>query len=181
MRSTSKVGEISTAQVLAALVRSGKSVLLPFGDHKRYDLVIEEQDGCFYRVQCKTGRIYRGSLWFATCSVDSRSGRGTIRRSYRGEITYFGVYCPGNNKAYLVPVDEVPVGEAVLRLSLPKNNQKSKIRWASQYEIGAVAQLGARVNGIHEVTGSIPVSSTPPADASRKLDPAQQVRGRGSR
>src|SRR6185369_16540516 len=25
---------------------------------------------------------------------------------------------------------------------------------------GAVAQLGARVNGIHEVTGSIPVSST---------------------
>jgi hypothetical protein len=27
---------------------------------------------------------------------------------------------------------------------------------------GAVAQLGARVNGIHEVTGSIPVSSTKP-------------------
>jgi hypothetical protein len=31
---------------------------------------------------------------------------------------------------------------------------------------GAVAQLGARVNGIHEVTGSIPVSST---NSSNKL------------
>jgi hypothetical protein len=28
---------------------------------------------------------------------------------------------------------------------------------------GAVAQLGARVNGIHEVAGSIPASSTKPA------------------
>ena len=27
---------------------------------------------------------------------------------------------------------------------------------------GAVAQLGARVNGIHEVAGSIPASSTKP-------------------
>src|SRR5262249_42945558 len=143
-----------------ALVRLGKFVLLPFGDSKRYDLVIEEQDGSFRRIQCKTGRIYRGSLWFATCSVDSRSGEGTIRRGYRGEMYFFGVYCPANNKVYLVPVDAVPIGEAVLRLELPKNRQKSRIRWASQYELGAVAQLGARVNGIHEVTGSIPVSST---------------------
>ena len=31
---------------------------------------------------------------------------------------------------------------------------------------GPVAQLGARVNGIHEVTGSIPVwSTTPPLPA----------------
>jgi hypothetical protein len=29
---------------------------------------------------------------------------------------------------------------------------------------GAVAQLGARVNGIHEVAGSIPASSTKPSD-----------------
>ena len=28
---------------------------------------------------------------------------------------------------------------------------------------GAVAQLGARVNGIHEVAGSIPASSTKPS------------------
>ncbi len=29
-------------------------------------------------------------------------------------------------------------------------------------EDGAIAQLGERLNGIQEVTGSIPVSSTPP-------------------
>ena len=45
MRDTSKVGNISTAQVLAALIRMGKFVLLPFGEGRRYDLAIEEDDG----------------------------------------------------------------------------------------------------------------------------------------
>ena len=35
-----------------------------------------------------------------------------------------------------------------------------KLRRVQATWVGAVAQLGARVNGIHEVTGSIPVSST---------------------
>ena len=34
---------------------------------------------------------------------------------------------------------------------------------------GAVAQLGARVNGIHEVAGSIPASSTKISDVSIHL------------
>lgn len=161
MRNTGKTGELSVAQVLAALVKQGKTIPLPFGDHKRYDLVIEEPDGRFLRVQCKTARVYRGAIRFTTCSIDSRSSPGTVvRRTYRGEVELFEVYCPGNDKVYLVPVDDVPIGEAVLRLTVPKNDQQSRIRWAQPYELGAVAQLGARVNGIHEVTGSIPVSST---------------------
>jgi hypothetical protein len=36
---------------------------------------------------------------------------------------------------------------------------------------GAVAQLGARVNGIHEVAGSIPASSTKPSPGSTHRDP----------
>src|SRR5262245_60269511 len=121
MRNTSKVGDVSVAQVLAALVKAGKCVLLPFGDNKRYDLVIEEEDGRFWRVQCKTAYLYCGVLKFPTCSVDSRSMEGrTLRRGYRGEIDYFGVYSPTNDKVYLVPVEEVPIGEASLRLDQPK-------------------------------------------------------------
>jgi PD-(D/E)XK endonuclease len=160
---TSKIGEISQAQVLAALVQAGKSILLPFGDNKRYDLLIEEEDGRFFRVQCKTGRIINGAMQFPTSSLHAASRTGldkSIKRSYRGVVDFFGVYCPQNGKVYLIPIDHLGDNGAFLRVEPPRNNQRRLIRWAHDYEIGAVAQLGARVNGIHEVTGSIPVGST---------------------
>ncbi len=160
---TSKIGEISQAQVLAALVRAGKSVLLPFGDNKRYDLMIEEEDGRVYRVQCKTGRIINGTIQFPTSSLHAASRTGldkSIKKSYRGAIDFFGVYCPDNGRVYLVPIDHLGDNGAFLRVDPPRNNQRRLIRWARDYELGAVAQLGARDNGIVEVTGSIPVGST---------------------
>ena len=42
-------------------------------------------------------------------------------------------------------------------------NSKLNIQSSKLGSCGAVAQLGARVNGIHEVAGSIPASSTKPA------------------
>jgi hypothetical protein len=36
---------------------------------------------------------------------------------------------------------------------------------AAQYRLGAVAQLGERVTGSHEVVGSSPISSTPSSGA----------------
>src|SRR5947209_2359950 len=86
MRDTSRVAEVTTAQVLNALVVSGRRVLLPFGDSGRYDMVIEEEDGRFLRVQCKTGRLIRGALYFPTSSTvaRSRTGAKTVRRGYRG-------------------------------------------------------------------------------------------------
>lgn len=150
MRNTSTVGEISTSQVIAALVLIGKRLLLPFGDSHRYDLAIEEEGGRFLRVQCKTGRMIRGAIYFPTSSTvaRSRSGVKTVRRAYRGEVELFGVFCPDNGKVYLVPVDEVPPTCAWLRVEPPANKQRTHITWAAQYEIGGVAQLGARLNGI---------------------------------
>ena len=159
MRNTSQVGEASVAHIMAALAAPGRQILLPFGDSKRYDLVIEEEDGRFFRIQCKTGRVHRGSLRFPTCS-HTNVRPGTPARGYRGQVDFFGVYCPAVKKVYLVPVNDVPVGEACLRLTAPENNQRSGIRWARDYELGGVAQLGARVNGIHEVRGSNPLAST---------------------
>ena len=49
------VGDTSEAQVIAALLKMGKNVLLPFGDNQRYDVVIEEK-GKFIRIQVKTAR-----------------------------------------------------------------------------------------------------------------------------
>lgn len=71
MRNTSRTGEITVARVLATLIAMGKRVWLPFGDSSRYDLLIEEADGRFLRVQCKTAPLVRGAVAFATASVDS--------------------------------------------------------------------------------------------------------------
>ena len=55
-----------------------------------------------------------------------------------------------------------------LRLAPTRNNQLCGINWARDYELtrldfaafGAVAQLGERVTGSHEVAGSSPAGST---------------------
>jgi hypothetical protein len=39
----------------------GYVVLTVYGGNQRYDLVIEDADGHFWRIQCKTGRIDEGS------------------------------------------------------------------------------------------------------------------------
>ena len=110
-------------------------MLLPVGDHLRYDLAIDDH-GTILRVQCKTGRLKNGVVRFDTCSIDSRSQKGRcVRRNYRGEIELFGVYCPDNDKCYLVPVEKVGPNECRLRIDPPRNGQKTHLRWGEDYEI----------------------------------------------
>jgi len=98
---------------MAALLMCGKKVLTPFGDNVRYDLVVEE-NGRFTRIQCKTGKINRGAVVFSVAS--SQYHRGGKRRDYRGQVEAFGVFCPDNEKVYIIPICDLPlVREAKLR------------------------------------------------------------------
>ena len=115
---------------MASLLEKGEVVLLPFGDNERYDLVIDE-DGTFTRIQCKTGRLRNGVIVVKTCSY----GRdGSTKKDYIGSADKFGIYCPENDKTYLVPVSEVGSRGVYLRIDPPKNNQINNIRWAKDYE-----------------------------------------------
>jgi hypothetical protein len=138
MRNTSLTGEVCRTQIIAALTLQGRKVLLPMGDFQRYDLGIdlETPDGRFLRIQCKTGRLRKGAISFYPSSVDSRSERGRcIRKSYVGQVEYFGVYCPDLKKCYLVPVGHAALNQCQLRVDPPRNGQKTRIRWAADYEI----------------------------------------------
>jgi hypothetical protein len=118
---------------MAALLKRGKKVLTPFGDNARYDLVVEE-DGRFTRIQCKTGKLSRGAIVFSVAS--SQYHRGGKRRDYRGQVDAFGVFCPDNEKVYIISIDNLPlVREAKLRLTPPGNSQSKGIRWAADFEI----------------------------------------------
>ena len=157
----SEIGHRTLMKVMAALYDLGKAFYLPFGDHGRVDSFLKRKTAACFECSARRRGLPSAPLVFPTSSIDSRVCKGrTLRRGYRGEADFFGVYCPAINRVYLVPVEDVPVNEARLRLTRPKNNQKAAIRWASDYEIGAVAQLGERTDGIRKVTGSTPVSST---------------------
>ena len=133
--------------VLARLLQVYPMVLRPFGENQRYDLLIEDHDGKFIRVQCKTGRLKKGAVIFNTCSVTyhhpSNQGTKVYRHDYRDAADVFGVYCPDTDRVYIVPVDEVGTVAASLRVEPTKNSQRKRVRWASDYELSAgLAQLG---------------------------------------
>jgi hypothetical protein len=126
-------GDITVAKILAICLTKGWHVLLPFGDTLRYDLVLERQ-GIFERIQCKTGWLRDGVIRFAASSSSLHRKDGK-RKSYRGQIELFGVYCPDNQKTYLIPVNDVGRTEGTLRVRASRNKQHAHIRWAEKYEI----------------------------------------------
>lgn len=127
---TSSVGGKTEGIVLAALLRAGKRILLPFGDGHRYDLAMDD-GGKLVRVQCKTGVYRSGSIVWNTNS----HRRDHTRMGYRGDADLFGIYCPTTDKVYLVPVDEVGENEGRLRVEPSRNNQEKRVRWARDYEV----------------------------------------------
>ena len=124
-------GGLTEAVILTSLAKAGYTVLLPFGV-TRYDLAIDDRRGSGIKtVQCKTGRIRKGCITFATCS---RHTLTHVRTGYRGQVDYFAVWCPEReDDTYLVPVNDVGQVEAWLRIEPSKNGQSSGVRWAKDY------------------------------------------------
>jgi hypothetical protein len=129
------VGQRTEAVILSELVRRGYRVLLPFGVNQRYDLVLD-LDGQFMRVQCKTGRLRDGGVFFATQSTRSNT-RKAVSRGYLGDADLFLVHCPQNGCTYAVPVKDAVTGKMFLRVTPPANGQAKGVRWAKNYELPA--------------------------------------------
>jgi len=134
-RDTKAIGDRSEAMVLAALVRNGYHVSIPFGENNRYDLLAD--DGArIVRVQVKSGRVRKGAISYSCCSTHAHRRAGPLAsRSYRGEVDYIAVYCDELRKVYLVPEEELARTRAHLRLIAPTNGQRRKLRWAHRFEL----------------------------------------------
>ena len=134
-----EVGAITMAEVVRAVIAAGWNVLYSPIRVRRYDIVIEDVEGRFFRVQCKTGQLSHGAVFFRPVSLRAakeETGWRRVTTTYQGDIEYFGVYCPDNGKVYLVPIEDVTTQAACyLRVDLPKNNQRKRIRWAKDYEV----------------------------------------------
>jgi hypothetical protein len=127
---TASRGNAAEAAVLAALIRSGFNVLVPFGDGHPYDLAVD-LGPTLLRVQCKRAWSTRGCIVFNSRSTDH--GRGP--RSYRGLADIFAVYFPPTEGVYLVPMDGVAECEGRLRLEPARNNQRKRTRPAADFAL----------------------------------------------
>lgn len=79
-RHPKSTGEYSEVVIAERLLRAGYNVLTPYGDSLRYDLVIEDADGRFWRMQCKTAWLEkRGSD--EVVGTTTLSGGGMVNRA----------------------------------------------------------------------------------------------------
>lgn len=134
MRDTSARGDRTEFEVALALIRSGRHVLRPLWSASRYDLLIDDQNGSFVRVQCKTGALRHGSVVFRVYSVSARGRKGT---PYHGQVDAFGVYCPETSTTYLVPMSAIDrhVEMVSLRMTPARNGQRKRVNAAEDFVI----------------------------------------------
>jgi len=102
MRNTTALGDRSELEVAAALTRCGRNVLRPLSASLRYDLAVDNGDGTITRIQCKTGLLKDGAVYFRAHNPDARRPNGV---PYRGQVEAFGVY--GQVKGVLFAQDFV--------------------------------------------------------------------------
>jgi hypothetical protein len=132
-------GDRSTLAIMLVLRSLGYQVAVPFGENTRYDLIVDDGKR-LARVQCKTGRVTRGTIEFATSSSyyhHPNEKRG--QRHYVGQVDLFAVYCRETEGVYLIPIGDLPLDRAYLRLTTPRNGQSKRIRFAADYEIARIA------------------------------------------
>jgi hypothetical protein len=156
----SQKGAIAEAEIQAAAVRLHWGVLLPTTEGHRYDLALDDGNRLL-RVQCKWARR-RGDVIWVRIRTSRFTPSGYVTTVYtRDEVDAIGVYCPDVDRCYLIPIGDVEgQGFLHLRLAPTRNNQATGVKWAAQYEFGAIAQLGERLAGSQKVGGSSPPGST---------------------
>ena len=162
----SEKGGIAETTIAARAVALGIPVLRPVIEGLRYDLAFDLGHRVL-RVQCKWGSTHRGVVRAFIGGCRFTPADGYVRSTYSSsEVDLIAVYCGDLDTVYAVPIADVAGSSVIhLRLKPARNNQSSLVKWAAQYEFGAIAQLEERRHGMAEAVGSSPTSSTPPKAA----------------
>jgi PD-(D/E)XK nuclease superfamily protein len=168
MLTTDQKGAIAEMGIAWHATQLGVDVYKPVAEGRRCDLIFDF-DGRLWRVQCKWAPL-EGGVLTVRCYSCRRAREGMRKRRYTpDEIDAFAAYCAELDRCYFLPIDRFPRRAQIrLRLAKTRNNQREFVNWAEDFEFaatlaspqGAVAQLGERMPGRHEVTGSSPVGST---------------------
>jgi prevent-host-death family protein len=110
-------------------------------EHGRYDLVFELGDE-LKRVQCKSAPR-RGEVVIVRFLTNRRGPDGYTRTKYTSdEIDAVAAYCHELDACFYIPIEVIDgTGTMHLRLGPARNGQRAGLNFASDYQLGAVAQL----------------------------------------
>ena len=135
-------GNVAEAKIAAAAIELGIGVLSPMTEHGRYDLVFD-LGAELLRVQCKWANFRKGVVQ-VVLGGSYLSPHGYVRSTYSAdEIDAVAAYCGDLDRSFLLPVELVAGRSSIhLRVEPALNAQRAGLSWASEYDLGAVAQLG---------------------------------------
>ena len=128
-----QIGQKSEAIVMVELVRRNITVLQPFGDSERYDLVVDSNDD-FHRLQVKTARIYDGRIVIELRSTGVNAHSTEHTPYTEDEIDFFAGYCFERDETYIIPVEETGNTKMTLRFE-EADRHYPKINWADNYKL----------------------------------------------
>ena len=137
MLTTDQRGAIAEAEVICAALKHGVGVYRPVAEGERYDLIFDLRTE-LVRVQCKWAPRH-GDVVVLRCYSSRRNCDGIVRRLYRAdEVDAYAAYCPDVDRCYFIPFDACTGRtQVLLRLAPTKNNQRSRINWAKDFEFAA--------------------------------------------
>lgn len=136
MSNTSKIGSIAQMHCKLKFMEKGYVVLEPEEEGTIFDFVILK-DNIFQKVQCKNGVIRNGCIRFNTSQVKTAAGKYVSTKRYTSEeIDLFSIYVPETNNIYCMSINKcMNKSKQLLRIDIPKNNQKKLIDYAIDYQL----------------------------------------------
>lgn len=121
-------GDIGELLVMTKFLKEGYWVSKPFGDDTPYDIIIDDKNGNVKRVQVKYVTPRNNTL---ACRLFSNAGI-----PYKQSVDWIMVVNSETEEIYCVDTNEINEETTVyLRLTPPKNNQKTGVRLAENYLI----------------------------------------------
>jgi hypothetical protein len=98
-RSTNDIGAISESAIITRFLQLGYEVLIPHNKKLRYDLIIEDADEQFWRIQCKTARIrFNGTVILFDTANHNYALKTKRLRHYRGECDFLPCIAKNSTK-----------------------------------------------------------------------------------
>lgn len=98
----SQIGDITELKCQVYLIEQGWNVLVPIGNHQKYDLVIE-RNGKFYKIQVKHAMPVEETGFLVRTKYEVRDNGKVKKEVYSAvDVDYF--MTEFNNKFYMFPV-----------------------------------------------------------------------------
>jgi len=134
---TDQKGAVAELAIAHAAAELGVGLFKPLTDGERYDLVFDLRPR-LVRVQCKWANKCGGAVVVRCYSCRRNPARMLIRTYSEREVDAVAAYCPETDRCYLLPPTLFAGTRQVhLRVDPSRNNQRSKINWARDFELGA--------------------------------------------